>query len=159
MDDVLDINIERDEVASTPTLGGITNIRALMTDDATPVAEIMRCIALEIVDVMAQMADDSPRDPLRKRTQKDLNDHIKALRDLQKTLTEAEMFSKRDSLNFDGPKFKYVFSELIKLFKQTMQDQKIDDDTVSVTMLTFKDNISAHEEQMRRELKKMEGLK
>lgn len=48
-----------------------------------------------------------------------------AYRELQKTLTESETLSKKDVLNLDGLKFKFVFVELIGLFRRALNLKRL----------------------------------
>ncbi len=152
----MDFEVLEDETTIFPEVepgNGIHQIREMMLEGTAPVSEIMKLIALEIVEVMSKMRSSTT---LLKHSQKEMNDQIKGLRDLQKTLTEAEMFSKKDSLNMEGPKFKYVYMELLEMFRKSMREAKLDDELSNSVMKHFRDIASNDEERLKRELRKME---
>ncbi len=134
---------------------GIQRIIQLVTDPDSELADISRLIALEIAAVVAMMGED---DPLHRnnRSMRDLNDHVKALRELQKTLTESDAMAKRDPLNMDGPKFQHVFKAIMALFGESLKAAGLDDPLMKNVMLQFRDLIQKHDERIRRELNKIE---
>lgn len=134
---------------------GIARIVEMVGDADSELSDISRLIALEIAGVIALMSES---DPLRRnnRSMKDLNDHVKAFRELQKTLTEADGLAKRDTLNFEGPKFQYFFKQMMELFQQAMTDAGVDVDLSKNVMLQFRDLIQANDDRMRREINKIE---
>ena len=133
----------------------MNKIVGLVNDPDSPMADISRLIALEIASIIAMMNE---HDPARRhnRSFKDLNDHVKALRELQRTLTEADSLSKKDVLNLDGPKFKYIYTKLLEFFRKSMKDANIDDALAKQVMLAFGDMIKENDESIRRELNKIE---
>lgn len=134
---------------------GIERIYTMIADPDTPLADTMRYIALEMALVMKKMTGE--RDPLERGmvSMRDLNDQIKAYRELQKTLTESDALSKRDILNMDGPKFKFVFKALIRLFQDAMKEARVDEDLAENVMMQFGDKLKTNDESLRRELNKI----
>lgn len=139
-----------------PDTTGIDQITQMIVDPESDLADIMRLIALEIARTMKQM---TAADPLQRgsASPRELNDRIKAYRELQKTLTESDQLSKKDTLNLDGPKFKYVFVALVGFFKAALQNSGVDDELTQNTMLQFADLVRTNDESMRRELSKIES--
>jgi hypothetical protein len=91
--------------------------------------------------------------PLRQRRPRhELNDEIKAYRELQRSLIEGEALSTKDILNLDGPKFTFVFKKIIALFQQALKDAGVDDQLRHNIMLQFGDLVKVNEENLRREL-------
>jgi hypothetical protein len=78
------------------------------------------------------------------------NDEIKAYRELQRTLTESDALSNKDTLNLDGPKFKFVFTEIIALFQQALKGAGVDDQLAHNVVLQFRDLVKMNEENLRR---------
>jgi hypothetical protein len=136
----------------------IDTIANMIADPEVALADISRLIALEIVEVVRNMARNQ-KDPLARGTytQKELTDQIKALRELQRTLTESDSLSKKDVLNMDGPKFKFLFTELIRLFRLALKDSGTDEDLARNVMLQFGDLVKSHDEGIRRDLNKIES--
>lgn len=135
---------------------GIERIVQMIQDPEVPLADTTRLIALQIAGVMKKMTID---DPLSRGaiSQRDLNDQVKAYRELQRTLTESDALSKKDTLNLDGPKFKFIFKELIRFFRQSLKDAGVDADLVQNIMLQFGDIVKANDDNLRRELNKIES--
>ena len=86
-----------------------------------------------------------------------VKDQIKAYRELQRTLVEAESSSKRDVLNLDGPKFRFVFTEIIKFFGKALKDAGTDQHVAQNIMLQFGDLVKANDDNLRRDLNKIYG--
>lgn len=72
------------------------------------------------------------------------------------TLVEGESLSKRDLLNLEGPKFKFVFAKLVLLFQQALTDAGTNSFQAQGVMAQFGDLLSAHDEVLRRELNRIE---
>jgi hypothetical protein len=125
----------------------------MMDDPDVPVADISRQIAKEMASVYDMMREP---DPLIRRSQKELTEQVRVLQSIQKSLSDGEAQSRRDVLNFDGPKFAYVYKEIVGLFRKSMLDQNLDSGTVQNVMLQFTDLIKAAEEGIRRELSNMD---
>lgn len=134
---------------------GIGRIAEMIADPEASLPDIMRLIALEMAEVMRKMTTEDPL--LRGLSMRDLNDQIKAYRELQKTLTESDSLSKKDTLNLDGPKFRFIFMELIRLFKQSLHGAGIESELTQNIMLQFGDLVKANDESLRRELNKIES--
>jgi hypothetical protein len=134
---------------------GVAHIRELVEDPDVPVATISRLIGLEIVDLLQKM---TASDPLTRGryTQRDLNDQVKAFRELQKTLTESDLLSRKDTLNMDGPKFQYVFSEIVGWMVKALEDTKMDSAISASVMTHFRDIAQRNEPEVRKALNKME---
>lgn len=132
------------------TNSGIERISQMIADFEVPICDISRSIALEIFGIIRQMTEDVPRQ--RGVSQRDLNDRVKALRELQKSLTEGDALSKRDILNLDGPKFTYAFTEIIGWFKKALRDAGVEEPMTQNIMLQFGDLVKANDESLRREL-------
>lgn len=137
---------------------GIERISLMIADPEAALPDIMRLIALEMAKVMKRMTNPE-QDPLARGivSMRDLNDQIKAYRELQKTLTESDTLSKKDILNLDGPKFKFVFKELVRLFQQAMKDARVEEDLAQNVMMQFGDALKQNDEAIRRELNKIES--
>lgn len=134
---------------------GIDRVIELIGDSDVSLPEIMDLIGLEIAKLIKKMTVE---DPLMRgaTSQRDLNDQIKAFAQLQKTLTDSDSLSKKDTLNLDGPKFKYVFMELLRFFKQSLKDAGVADELQQNIMLQFGDLVRANYEPLQRELNKIE---
>lgn len=134
---------------------GIQRLSEMVADPEIPVADISRLIAQQIAGAIEAMTDDSPR--RRRVSQRELNDQVRAYRDLQKTLAEGAALSMKDVLNLDGPKFKHVFIEIIKLFQKALKDAGTEQSLGQNIMLQFGDLIKGNEEKLRRELSKIDS--
>jgi hypothetical protein len=116
-------------------------------------AEIGRLIALEIAGVISKMADNDPGARGRFR---ELNDHVKALRELQKTLTEADESSRQDSLNVKGPKFQFAFKRIVEWIRLSLKDAGVGESLTHNVLMNFGDRMRENEEGLQRELNKIE---
>ncbi len=133
----------------------MVEIVGLIDDPEASLADISKLIALEIASVIQLMGTNDPAHR-KGRSFRDLNDHVKALRELQRTLTEADELSKKDVLNLDGPKFQFIFNKLMDYIKKAMKDYAIQDDVIKQVMLGFGDMLKENDEVLRRDLNKIE---
>lgn len=136
----------------------ILGILALIKDPEQSLIEINRNIAMEIAYATSEIAVaalSTDTSPYKLRA---LEAQIKSLRELSRTLAESENFSKRDVLNFDGPKFKYVFVQLLNLFKQSMLHTGLLQETqVNNVLKSFQDKFAVYDQVLRKETERITG--
>jgi ribosome-binding ATPase YchF (GTP1/OBG family) len=128
----------------------IQGILEMIEDPEMALSEINKKIAMEIAYISADMAE-SASDSLKAFRVKALSEQVKALRELAKTLTEAEQLSKRDILNFDGPKFQFVLSEIVKLFKKALIQANLTESQSNDVLKLFRDLLALYEPVLRKE--------
>lgn len=119
-------------------------IRCLQDPEATDLEAVNRMIAIEIA---CQLTNDSGVFGLR--------DKVRGLRELARTLQEGEDISKKDFLNFDGPKFKYVLGELVRTFKESLKSSGLPEESVNHILRIFRDTLSAREADLRKETERV----
>jgi hypothetical protein len=134
----------------------MTKILEMLDCEEQKPAEVSRLIAIEIASVIEKMNYD---DPLKRnnRSMRDLNDHVKALRELQRTLTESDTLSRKDHLDMDGPKFKFVFRFMIETFQKALKEANVDESIAKNVLLNFGDAVKTSEDTLRRELNKIDS--
>lgn len=109
--------------------------------------EINRLIAREIAVTLS--------DPSTSWNTRTANEKIKALRELAKTLLEGDNLSKKDFLNFDGPKFRYVLGELVQVFRSSLKSSGQSDDTINHTLRIFRGQLAEREADLRKETERV----
>ena len=124
-------------------------IAIMIADRRSPVWAISRAIAREMATTIKPAK--APVKPFQ-RPQVDLNNRMKGLRELQRTLMESEGLSKRDALDLDGPKFKFVRAEIVRLFKQALIDAGADRFQVDSVMGRVDNLLKENDETLRRDL-------
>jgi hypothetical protein len=148
--------VGEEPVVSEQRITHLTSILEKIQDPNVPVAEVSRLITVEMTEVLREMHNCRVKgDPFSLNIQKALNDQLKGLRELQKSLSEADVLSKRDVLNFDGPKFQFVLLELVTLFEKALKESGVDDSTKSNVLKQFSDLIKMNDEKIRRETEKI----
>jgi len=146
-----ELEFEVPGVPSAPTQNG-SQIIAQMIDDQAPLPEIIRRIAKEIALLLVEMTSDCrPR-----FNQRQVSERVKLFRELERTLVQSEALKNRDVLDFEGGKFRYVFKEILGLFRQALLNIGMEQGLVHNVILQFRDLVSEHEEVMHRELKRMD---
>jgi hypothetical protein len=125
----------------------------MLSDPEIPTAQISKQIAIQMVRTIRMMKDVGPL--RRSISQRQLNDEIKALRILQRTLTDGDSRSRKDTLNMDGPKFRHLLTELIRLFQLALAGAGSDEELARTVMLQFGDLIKSHDEELRQEVGKI----
>ena len=129
-------------------------ILELISDPQKAVGDINRLVAGELAVVTNLMSQLSQTDGYKLKF---FSERIKALRELSKTLAESEAISKRDILNFDGPKFQYVFQELIASFKKAMKEAGIQETSANEVLRNFRDIMAMKEVELRKQTEKVES--
>jgi hypothetical protein len=121
-------------------------------DPKVPSAEIIRLIAHEMALINQDMrlceTDGAAGFKLKICTER-----IRALHAVAEAAKESDAC---DVLNFDGPKFIFVFSEIVNYFKDAAQKVLKDDRTTEQNIMKhFRDNISVNEAELRRKTKRI----
>lgn len=155
---------ENAQVASSTVNGSVTGfeprslteIIRLIDDPTGDCAVITRLIAREIAIANEQLSQVQA-DPNQSWRLRPLVEQIKALRELSKTLQEGDALSKKDVLNFDGPKFRYVLREIAIQVKKASQAAGLDDDTVIAVLKAFRTAMATREESLRTEVNKLDS--
>jgi hypothetical protein len=126
-----------------------------------PVADVSRLISIEIAKATRDMAKliGPVADPTMAWKSKAYAEHIKALRELSKQLSETDVLSKKDVLNMEGPKFGYVMHEIAKLYKKALKEAGCEVALVENAMRHFADSVSMETERIRREMEKIDSSK
>ena len=136
----------------------ISHILEMIDNPEESLIEINRQIAIEIAHISSEISRCAVEPALSYRI-RSLEIQIKALRELSKTLMESETLSKRDTLNFDGPKFTYVLSEIIKLFKKAMQQNQLGEDQINGVLRIYRDLLAVYEPSLRKETERQTSNK
>ena len=144
---------ESDKTAVTAEMRDLRHIEQLIGDREVPAYRISRLIARKMVQTMEKNEGMHPLQYSRLAGQQ-FNGQIRALRQLQKTLTEGEILTRRDVLDIEGPKFKVVFTYLVGLWTDAMAGAGLYDALVRNIKLKFRDLVTQHQEDLKREINK-----
>lgn len=150
------VEISDDEVAVQPAtrINRMIEVLGLIEDPLIPVSDINRILAGEIAAVTSEMADLTMSNAYRLNI---LKEQVRALRELAKTLTENEVLSKKDILNFDGPKFQFVFQEITSNFKKAMKDSGLQEAQTNEVLRNFRDIMAGSEVELRKMTERVES--
>lgn len=159
MSDTIIVNVEQVEVSAekqddTALSARMTDILEMIEDPNRAVSEINRVIAGEIASATG---DISTLNQSKGYMLKFLTERIKALRELSKTLSEAEVLSKKDILNFDGPKFQFVFQEIIAIFRKSAKDSGLSEDQINSMLRNFRDLMASREPELRKATERVDS--
>ena len=156
-DDTLVVIDDSDEIPTVLVnipVNRMEEILDLIEDPLKPVSDINRIIAQEIASVTGEMALLTQTNAYKLTI---LKEQVRALRELAKTLVENEVLSKKDILNFDGPKFQYVFQEITSSFKKSMKDSGITKASTNEVLRNFRDIMAAKEVELRKATERVES--
>lgn len=132
----------------TQSRSQMTRIVELIEDpETTDLLEINRLIAREIAITLA--------DPTTSWATRTSTERIKALRELARTLQDGETLSKRDFLNFDGPKFRYALGEIVRVFRSSLKSSGQPEDAVNHILRIFRDQLKEREPDLRKETERV----
>jgi hypothetical protein len=131
-----------------------SEIIAMIDDPDAPLAPIKRRIALEIATVNQQMmlCTEDTMDVIKVKS---LESQVKALRELGKELTESDVLSKKDFLNWNGPKLAFVLSEYMQGAVDTLKKIGIDDGTTQQFLRQWRDWAIEAEPRIRKSADKL----
>jgi len=134
----------------------INNIQEMIENPDVSLLEITKKIAMEITAATSAMAEASASSKTAWKVRL-FDTQIKALRELSKTLMEIETISRRDVLNWDGPKFTFVLSEWTKLVKKAMQQSGLTESECNGVLRSLRDLWSVYEPVLRKETERQTG--
>jgi hypothetical protein len=135
-------------------------ILRMIRDETTSPGKIKRAIAEEIASINLQMIKYSNDvNILEGMKVKVLETQVKSLRELGKEVMEADVLSHKDFLNMDGKKFKFAIGQYAEGVKEAMRMVKLDDTTINSILNHWRDIMSAKEEEIRREIDKLDSKK
>jgi hypothetical protein len=147
MSEQFNISVTEDGlVAATPILtdhereSKLDQIIVMINDSSSSLATIKRMIAAEIATatrIMVHFGNDLTL--LEGLKIKALDSQVKALRELGKELMESDVLSKKDFLNFDGPKLGFVLQEYRQGAQDTLKKMNIDESTVQQFLRLWRD--------------------
>ena len=129
-----------------------------INDPNFSVSEVSRLIAVEMATVSRQMARID-YDPAMQWKFKAYNEQVKALQVLGKQLGDADILSRKDIINFDGPKFQFVLSQIVDLVKSAIHEAGTEPTQGTSIMKHFRDLISANEQRIRHETERIDSGK
>jgi len=136
----------------------INGIREKIADPDSDPADISRAIAVEIAVVAGNMvAIDGAM--MSAPQLKAFSEQVRALRELGKQLSDADVLSKKDVLNFDGPKFNYFFETTVNMFVKAMKEAGLLEDTRTSVMKHFRDEMQVNENKIRKDTQAIESGK
>src|SRR5271156_3249856 len=135
-------------------------IKRLIADETTPPHKIKRLIAEEIASINILMikysSDVSLIDGMKVKV---YETQVKSLRELGKEIMEADTLSHKDFLNMDGKKFKFAIGRFSEGLKEAMHTVKLDETTINSVLRHWGDIMASKEEEIRREIEKLDSKK
>jgi hypothetical protein len=138
----------------------LQEIIRMIQDPDTPLAPIKRKIAVEIavasrdmVSLSSELDTAASMDIIKVKA---LESQVKALRELGKELMESDVLSKKDFLNFDGPKLNYVLEEYRQGAIDCLKKIGIDESSVQQFLRQWRDLMMEREQTIRRTTEKVE---
>jgi hypothetical protein len=137
----------------------LESIRECITDTNYDPSAASRLIAIEIARVAEDLGDcmgDGPMDTIKLKI---YEQQLKALRELGKQLTDADTLSKKDVLNFDGPKFQYVLGIIVDNFLQSLKEAGVPEDLRASIMKHYRDRMQMSEQIIRKETARIDSNK
>lgn len=138
----------------------IDTIRDRISDSNYDPAEVSRLIAVEIAHVASKLTStDLGSGPMATMQLKAFTEQVRALRELGKQLSDADVLSKKDVLNFDGPKFQYVLEIIVNTFVHAMKEAGTPEDMRTSIMKHFRDRMQMSENTIRKETAKIDSNK
>lgn len=145
---------ENPVVEKSPREQRLDKITNMIKDPIKPVADINRLIAAEHASITAEIAGLTKSNGYKLKF---LTEQVKALRELAKSLAENEVLAKKDILNFDGPKFQYVYNEVVSTFRKSLKESGLQESQVNEVLRNFRDFMSLKELELRKQTEKIDS--
>ena len=136
----------------------IETIREKISDPNSDPSEISRMIAVELAVITGNMVAESGA-IMNAAQLKAYSEQVKAFRELGKQLTDADVLSKKDILNFDGAKFAYVLEVIVNTFVQAMKEAGTPEDLRTSIMKHYRDIMQMNESKIRRDTARIDSNK
>lgn len=136
-------------------------IMTKIDDPNFPLAEVNRHIAMCMMLITGEVMKIR-KDPSQHNATvllKSYADHMKNMQMVEKSLTSTDMLRSRDILNFDGPKFRFVFNTIVDWVKEAATDAlgKSGDTQAKSIMSHFRDIVATREDDLRKQTDKIVG--
>jgi hypothetical protein len=158
---VVDLEGKYNEAAESKTkrvgTSKLREIREKIEDPNIGQAELSKLIALEMASILDAMNVylDNPntaiKGMLENFTIKSLSEQLKGVRELGRQIIEMDNQAKRDYINFDGEKFKYVAQQWMQMGIEALHQMGWDEHTVTSYIKQYRDQIERNEIRIRRE--------
>ena len=123
-------------------------ILSSIDDEESDAATVSRWIAREIADVARRMTNEELDVKIG-------TEMIKAMRALGAQLNDVDNLAKRDVISFDGPKFGFVMTQIVEIFKATLKESGLSEDMVVSVLKQLRDNMVAADPIIRKETAKI----
>ena len=143
-----DDEVSRLQIASQERMDQV--IEVLQNPEETDLGGAMRILAIEIASTLGHHQGGMFQ------AAKGTNERIKNLRELSKQIQESADMTSRDYLNFDGPRFQYVFKEMMLLFRSSVIKAGLPSDTSDHILRVFREEFVNKEQDLRRETAKLD---
>jgi len=140
------------KVEVCPEVVDLPQIERLIADPGISIDRILRVIAQYIVRKLEQSQDLHPLQYSR-FAQQQLNSQINVLREVQKTLTESVLLSRRAVLDLDGPKFAAAYGYMTRMFTESMRSAGIPQDGIERVVREYRDLTALYWDDCKREIK------
>jgi hypothetical protein len=131
-------------------IAGMTRIEEMISAGEKPDV-ILRQIALQIALVYHQSIEQLGKN----KSFKPSLDKMRCYRELQKSIMERHAYSAADHLDMDSPKFKFVLTEILKLFQSAVRNAGVDPAVAKSVMMHFADLVRENEDRIRVELRRV----
>jgi hypothetical protein len=146
-----------DDIPKRPSV--MQEVEDLLKDPKAPLADVVRLITIEIAHLVAAMRTCSERRAPFSQVKSNMS-QIRALQLISRTVVKNYARSGLDELNMDGPKFQFVFSEIVDCFTDALKNatKKPKEDYFNqIIMKEFRDLIAVREPDIRRKVAKIDS--
>jgi hypothetical protein len=157
------VTVIPEDVKAQLKASGMSLIKSMIEEQNSDISFINRLIALELAcateDLQNLRTDPSLQytPQAMQQSMRVITERIKGLRELARTLSESDALSKRDALNFDGPKFQYAVRALIGFFSDAITAAGYDASARNAILKSFRTISGQREESLRRDIERLDG--
>jgi hypothetical protein len=134
-------------------IAGMTRIEEML-NAGEKLDVILRQIALQMALVYQQSIEEVSKG----RSQKPLLLKMRCYHELQRSILELHAHSTTDHLDLDGPKFKFVFAEILKLFQGAVRNAGVDAALGKSILMHFSGLVKENEDRIRAEVRRVNAV-
>jgi hypothetical protein len=130
-----------------------TQFHAAVQNPDVPPSDLLRQIIAAMADVCNQLKDATEH-PSKSVRIKPLMAHLQSLRTLSAAVSAMhDLQIRQETIDLDGPKFRYVMGEFFEIFKCSAQESGCNEILVDTIMRILADNLGAAEARIRSNVK------
>jgi hypothetical protein len=150
------VTVSKEELETLVPASRYPEIVAKMEDHNSSIEEVMRLIHSEIVTLIMKI-EECRSDPVQAKKGERYLEQIRNLCAAAETYRKSKSAEKGDRLNFDGPKYKWLFTSIIESMEKAIREAlgKDNGEMCQKIMNNFRDTMKKEEPRLRQRVQEI----